>query len=298
MNNVFKTLTTILVLMCSFIANAAWTVRYQHTDTLGSVIAESNSQGTITQRFDYKPFGEGTPTQKAGVGYTGHLEDTDLGLTYMQQRYYDPVIGRFYSNDPIGFRDTHSFNRYSYVGNNPYKYTDPTGMTRESSYQRCEDDPFCENLIPQGSLRNTAEELKLLANGNVVGYYQSRLTRGDHYAKLALNVVKNVGILAKSANAWMFRQVAMLSNAEKSALLSGGSYVDFIRRVNVGLAEAHARFVDADTQGTLGLLSADQISTYHEQFFESVGLPATTFGGSFFFGVRTSYWCDGCDSVP
>jgi len=39
------------------------------------------------------------------------------------------VIGRFYSNDPIGFIGTvDSFNRYSYVGNNPYKYTDPTGM--------------------------------------------------------------------------------------------------------------------------------------------------------------------------
>lgn len=121
--------------MCSFIANAAWTVRYQHTDTLGSVIAESNSQGTITQRFDYKPFGEGTPTQKAGVGYTGHLEDTDLGLTYMQQRYYDPVIGRFYSNDPVDMlghmqkgNPTMGFNRYAYANNNPYKYVDPDGQ--------------------------------------------------------------------------------------------------------------------------------------------------------------------------
>jgi len=42
------------------------------------------------------------------------------------------VIGRFYSNDPVGVRDTHSFNRYSYANNNPYKFTDPTGMTSES----------------------------------------------------------------------------------------------------------------------------------------------------------------------
>jgi uncharacterized protein RhaS with RHS repeats len=46
----------------------------------------------------------------------------------MQARYYDPVIGRFYSNDPVGFRDIHSFNRYAYVNNNPYKYVDPFGM--------------------------------------------------------------------------------------------------------------------------------------------------------------------------
>ncbi|NMM42158.1 RHS repeat-associated core domain-containing protein [Pseudoalteromonas arctica] len=49
----------------------------------------------------------------------------------MQARYYDPVIGRFYSNDPVGFTgDITSFNRYSYVGNNPYKYTDPDGRSR------------------------------------------------------------------------------------------------------------------------------------------------------------------------
>ena len=62
-------------------------------------------------------------------GYTGHLEDKDIDLTYMQQRYYDPVIGRFYSNDPVGFTADKPmmFNRYAYANNNPYKYTDPDG---------------------------------------------------------------------------------------------------------------------------------------------------------------------------
>lgn len=40
----------------------------------------------------------------------------------MQARYYDPVIGRFYSNDPQGFTNVHNFNRYAYANNNPYKY--------------------------------------------------------------------------------------------------------------------------------------------------------------------------------
>ncbi|QDZ36132.1 RHS repeat-associated core domain-containing protein (plasmid) [Klebsiella pneumoniae] len=63
-------------------------------------------------------------------GYTGHLEDRDIGLTYMQQRYYDSVIGRFYSNDPVGFSADKPmmFNRYAYANNNPYKYTDPDGQ--------------------------------------------------------------------------------------------------------------------------------------------------------------------------
>ncbi len=135
--NLWKHLIFVLLCVFSAVSQAAWSVRYQHTDVLGSVIAESNAQGTITQRFGYKPFGEGSPTQKTGVGYTGHLEDTDLGLTYMKARYYDPVIGRFYSNDPIGFRDTQSYNRYSYANNNPYKYVDPTGMASQQT------DSFC-----------------------------------------------------------------------------------------------------------------------------------------------------------
>jgi RHS repeat-associated protein len=59
------------------------------------------------------------------VGYTGHQWDNDTGLNYMQARYYDPLLARFMSNDPVGFSNTHNFNRYVYAANNPYKYTDP-----------------------------------------------------------------------------------------------------------------------------------------------------------------------------
>jgi hypothetical protein len=52
----------------------------------------------------------------------------------MQARYYDPVIGRFYSNDPVGsvehlggLQGIHGFNRYAYANNNPYKFVDPDG---------------------------------------------------------------------------------------------------------------------------------------------------------------------------
>jgi hypothetical protein len=45
----------------------------------------------------------------------------------MQARYYDPVIGRFYSNDPASFSNIHNFNRYAYANNNPYKFVDPDG---------------------------------------------------------------------------------------------------------------------------------------------------------------------------
>lgn len=64
-----------------------------------------------------------------GIGYTGHVQDGATGLTYMQQRYYDPQVGLFLSVDPV---TAHSdpvgqFHRYRYANGNPYKFTDPDG---------------------------------------------------------------------------------------------------------------------------------------------------------------------------
>jgi RHS repeat-associated protein len=61
--------------------------------------------------------------------YTGHEAIADVGLLNMNGRVYDPGIGRFLSADPnVQFvADLQSYNRYSYVQNNPLRYTDPTG---------------------------------------------------------------------------------------------------------------------------------------------------------------------------
>ena len=124
-------LITIIVALCAVMAAHAETVTYYHTDALGTPVAATDESGHVLWREHYSPFGEklddSQASQSSNVGYTGHQFDSDTGLVYMQARYYDPVIGRFYSNDPIGFRDVHSFNRYTYANNNPYKYIDPDG---------------------------------------------------------------------------------------------------------------------------------------------------------------------------
>lgn len=106
------------------------TVRYHHVDHLGSVIGTSNSAGVVTASESYASYGSPWDgTYSPGPGYTGHVQDVASGLTYMQQRYYDPVAMRFVSPDPV-YVDTTSggnFNRYWYANNNPYKYVDPDG---------------------------------------------------------------------------------------------------------------------------------------------------------------------------
>lgn len=112
-----------------------------HTDMLGSPMATTDENGNIISRENVTPYGDSLGKQDStngvavgnpehGLGYTGHVRDNDLGLTYMQARYYDPTVGRFMGADPVGFLDNESptyFNRYAYAGNNPYRYVDPDG---------------------------------------------------------------------------------------------------------------------------------------------------------------------------
>lgn len=111
-------------------------VTYIHTDYLGSVSAKSNASGQVIERFHYAPFGLPADSSELNnkQSYTGHVFDNESQLIYMQARYYDPVIGRFYSNDPADMLEhvrknniVHGFNRYTYANNNPYKFTDPDG---------------------------------------------------------------------------------------------------------------------------------------------------------------------------
>ena len=75
-----------------------------------------------------------------GPGYTGHENDTETGLVYMQARYYDPV-GRFLSPDPVtpSAGGLFEFNRYDYTDNNPVNHTDPEG--------RCIDGVTCGPMV-------------------------------------------------------------------------------------------------------------------------------------------------------
>ena len=102
---------------------------YWHTDALGSQVAASLGT-SVVQTSEYEPYGallNRSPNNR--IGYTGHVMDAVTGLTYMQQRYYDPAIGRFLSVDPVTAysNPVGAFNRYWYANNNPYRFTDPDG---------------------------------------------------------------------------------------------------------------------------------------------------------------------------
>ena len=105
---------------------------YLHDDHLGSPVMATKSNGDIDWREVYLPYGEKHLSDAANDNnrsFTGHIEDTASGLTYMQARYYHPATGRFLSSDPVGFAEggTAYFNRYAYTANDPVNAWDPDG---------------------------------------------------------------------------------------------------------------------------------------------------------------------------
>lgn len=127
-------------------SNMTSDTRWFHTDGLGSITAVTNESGAIVKRFAFDAWGKRVTPSTNGVittndktgttasggftrGYTDHEQLDDLGLIHMNGRVYDPILGRFLSADPFvdNAGDAQSWNRYSYVSNNPLNHTDPSG---------------------------------------------------------------------------------------------------------------------------------------------------------------------------
>ncbi|WP_235872879.1 RHS repeat domain-containing protein [Pseudoxanthomonas winnipegensis] len=118
----------------------AQTVEYIHTDALGTPVAVTDANRNVIERSEYSPYGVLLNRGDTdGPGYTGHVQDAATGLSYMQQRYYDPTLGRFLSVDPVtAYNDpVAAFNRYWYANNNPYRFTDPDGRAVQCDGQHC-----------------------------------------------------------------------------------------------------------------------------------------------------------------
>ncbi|MGB0383565.1 MAG: RHS repeat-associated core domain-containing protein [Ardenticatenaceae bacterium] len=123
-------------------------VAMREGDTLSFILANQltsttvtlDSSGNVQSELRYHPFGQTrhsdgtTPTNRR---FTGQIQDQGTGLYYYNARYYNPELGRFIQADTIvpSPGNPQSLNRYSYVYNNPLKYTDPTGHYSDAEIQ-------------------------------------------------------------------------------------------------------------------------------------------------------------------
>ncbi|WP_163408346.1 RHS repeat-associated core domain-containing protein [Flavobacterium ajazii] len=117
---------------------------YLQRDYQGSIVGISDATGQVLEKRLFDAWGNVIVQDGAGNtlnglslldrGYTGHEHLQSVGLIHMNGRLYDPKLHRFlqpdnYVQDP---GDTQNYNRYSYVLNNPLKYTDPSGESWKS----------------------------------------------------------------------------------------------------------------------------------------------------------------------
>ncbi len=118
---------------------------YLQQDHLGSITAITDESGAVVERLAYDPWGKRRSStgpsdvldaivgQRTDRGYTEHEHLDEIGVIHMNGRVFDPLIARFMSTDswidnPWSLQ---SYNRYSYVHNNPLKNIDPTGHDTE-----------------------------------------------------------------------------------------------------------------------------------------------------------------------
>lgn len=124
-------------------------MEFWHKDHLGSLVATTDHNGSVTARYAYDPFGKRRMTNgvydatgnlvidwSAAVnsgtdrGYTGHEHLDDVGIVHMNGRLFDPTLGIFMQADPMvqDPDNLQNYNRYGYCLNNPLTCTDPTGF--------------------------------------------------------------------------------------------------------------------------------------------------------------------------
>jgi len=104
-----------------------------HFNAVGSTVAMTDQSQNMVNKYAYDSFGnianqvEAVSQPFKFVGQYGVMTEPN-GFHYMRSRYYDPQVGRFISEDPIGF-DGGDMNLYAYVGNQPVNFVDPDGLT-------------------------------------------------------------------------------------------------------------------------------------------------------------------------
>ena len=135
--------------------SAASALDYYLFNGHGDVVQLASANGTVTKSYDYDAFGvERNPdaNDTNPWRYCGEYYDTESGTYYLRARYYDPVLGRFlsedthwnphnmiYGDDPLLLNEytykpsviviMQSGNKYSYCVANPKKYRDPSGYS-------------------------------------------------------------------------------------------------------------------------------------------------------------------------
>lgn len=270
-------------------------VTYYYTDPQGTVLATTDENGNILSTSDRRPYGTfiaGAPT--SGPGFTGHVDDPDSGLIYMQARYYDPSIGRFLSTDPKppAAGELGTFVRYVYVANNPMTNTDPDGRACVTT----------GGSSGNGGCFVTPEERRLADKGDWKGYYDTAGGKGgDPYAKRAGEVASETGstpFLSALTTITTLRLERSIEVNTPDVPVKPLIVQTKLENIREQLAQAHVAALDSAGASPSNpvQLQRETIAKFHEDVFRNNGA-GNVFGGKTWDnlpvpGLRVLYdWC-------
>lgn len=106
--------------------------RFLHADERGTIMAVTNSSGTVLNINTYDEYGKAATADTGRFLYTGQAYLPEAGLYYYKARMYASGLGLFMQTDPIGYGN--GLNWYGYVHADPLNLTDPFGTCAPNEY--------------------------------------------------------------------------------------------------------------------------------------------------------------------
>ncbi len=200
-------------------------------DSLGSVAIIADNGGALVQRLSYDAWGRsrnangtdaacGANPSSTTRGFTGQEMLAGGCLINLNARLYDPTLGRFLAADPTieSPFDLQDLNRYSYVGNNPLSFTDPSGLCFLGCFYK---DPVFRAIagIALSALLQQHWALPALLGTGVVGSTLSAGISGAAGGYVSTGTLK--GALISSGEAFAFAGIHFLKQATGLATSSG-----------------------------------------------------------------------------
>jgi RHS repeat-associated protein len=176
------------------------TLYYVLRDRLGSASVVLNDTGGTVGDTRYDPFGETRETNGSLLTdrlFTDQREMTGLGLYHFGARFYSPELGRFIQPDTLvpDPGNPQSFNRFSYVNNNPINFTDPSG---NRPFGECEKNESCRRTATNNAEAARNAHLQIVSNDDMNGCKGANCNRGLEIVIFAISGLVATSIAGNS----------------------------------------------------------------------------------------------------